>query len=101
MGWPSVYFSRSFLDGAPSAMVLGDNIFFGNGLPEAFAAAGAQAEGATVFGYHVDPERYGVVGFDIDGAVQSITEKPKVRVLTMRSPDCTLLMAQPLNVRNR
>lgn len=71
--------AEDFLDGAPSAMVLGDNIFFGNGLPEAFAAADAQAEGATVFGYHVsDPERYGVVGFDIDGAVQSITEKPKV-----------------------
>ena len=54
--------AEDFLDGAPSAMVLGDNIFFGHGLPEVLAAADAQENGATVFGYHVsDPERYGVV----------------------------------------
>ena len=71
--------AEDFLDGAPSAMVLGDNIFFGHGLPEVFAAAGAQSEGATVFGYHVsDPERYGVVAFDSEGTVQSIIEKPEV-----------------------
>ena len=71
--------AEDFLDGAPSAMVLGDNIFFGHGLPEALAAADAQTEGATVFGYHVsDPERYGVVAFDSEGTVQSIIEKPDV-----------------------
>ena len=70
--------AEDFLDGAPSAMVLGDNIFFGHGLPEVLVAADAQKEGATVFGYHVsDPERYGVVAFDDNGTVQSIIEKPK------------------------
>lgn len=70
--------AEDFLDGAPSAMVLGDNIFFGHGLPEMLAEAGAET-GATVFGYHVkDPERYGVADFDEDGKVRSIIEKPKV-----------------------
>ena len=70
--------AEDFLDGASSAMVLGDNIFFGHGLPEALAAADAQTNGATVFGYHVsDPERYGVVAFDEHGTVQSIIEKPE------------------------
>ena len=70
--------AEDFLDGAPSAMVLGDNIFFGHGLPEVLAAADAQTDGATVFGYHVsDPERYGVVAFDDNGTVQSIIEKPE------------------------
>lgn len=70
--------AEGFLDGAPSAMVLGDNIFFGHGLPEALAAADAQTNGATVFGYHVsDPERYGVVAFDENGTVQNIIEKPE------------------------
>ena len=69
--------AEDFLDGAPSAMVLGDNIFFGHGLPQVLAAANAQETGATVFGYHVsDPERYGVVDFDYDGTVKSIIEKP-------------------------
>ena len=71
--------AEDFLDGAPSAMILGDNIFFGHGLPEILADADAQDKGATVFGYHVsDPERYGVVGFDDAGEVQSIIEKPEV-----------------------
>ena len=71
--------AEDFLDGAPSAMILGDNIFFGHGLPEILADADAQDKGATVFGYHVsDPERYGVVGFDDAGKVQSIIEKPEV-----------------------
>ena len=70
--------AEDFLDGAPSALILGDNIFFGHGLPEVLAAADAKQNGATVFGYHVtDPERYGVVGFDNSGRVDSITEKPK------------------------
>lgn len=71
--------ARDFLAGAPSAMVLGDNIFFGHGLPEALSAAGAHEHGGTVFGYHVsDPERYGVVEFDAEGSVRSIVEKPDV-----------------------
>ena len=71
--------AEDFLDGSPSAMILGDNIFFGHGLPEILADVDAQDKGATVFGYHVsDPERYGVVGFDDAGKVQSIIEKPEV-----------------------
>jgi len=70
---------EAFLDGAPSAMVLGDNIFFGHGLPEMLAAADAKPDGGTVFGYRVsDPERYGVVGMDADGKVTQIIEKPAV-----------------------
>ncbi|MCH2076160.1 MAG: glucose-1-phosphate thymidylyltransferase RfbA [Rhodobacteraceae bacterium] len=70
--------ARDFLNGAPSAMVLGDNIFFGHGLPAQLEAADARPKGGSVFGYHVsDPERYGVVGFDGDGSVVSITEKPE------------------------
>lgn len=69
--------AEDFLAGAPSAMVLGDNIFFGHGLPEALAAADARATGGTVFGYRVaDPERYGVVDFAPDGSVRAIIEKP-------------------------
>jgi glucose-1-phosphate thymidylyltransferase len=70
--------ARDFLAGAPSAMVLGDNIFFGHGLPEILARADAQPAGGTVFGYHVaDPERYGVAAFDASGRVTGIVEKPK------------------------
>ncbi|MGK7651232.1 glucose-1-phosphate thymidylyltransferase RfbA [Roseovarius sp. B08] len=69
--------SENFLDGAPSAMVLGDNIFFGHGLPDQLAEASAQETGGTVFGYRVaDPERYGVVDFAPDGTVKTIIEKP-------------------------
>ncbi len=71
--------AEEFLDGAPSAMVLGDNIFFGHGLPEILAQADAQATGGTVFGYRVsDPKRYGVVDFDENGQARQIIEKPKV-----------------------
>ena len=71
--------AEEFLDGAPSALILGDNIFFGHGLPEVLAAANTKSNGATVFGYHVtDPERYGVVGFDEAGKATSIIEKPEV-----------------------
>jgi glucose-1-phosphate thymidylyltransferase len=70
--------TRDFLAGAPSAMVLGDNIFFGHGLPEILSRADTQDGGGTVFGYHVaDPERYGVAAFDADGRVTAIIEKPK------------------------
>lgn len=71
--------AEDFLDGAPSAMVLGDNIFFGHGLPDLLAAADQRPDGGTVFGYHVaDPERYGVVSFDDNGVAQKIIEKPAV-----------------------
>ncbi len=71
--------AEEFLSGAPSAMVLGDNIFFGHGLPDLMAEADQQMQGGTVFGYHVsDPERYGVVAFDGAGEVQAIIEKPEV-----------------------
>ncbi len=65
-----------FLNGAPSAMVLGDNIFFGHGLPKMLARADAQATGGTVFGYRVaDPERYGVLAYEGE-KVSQIIEKP-------------------------
>jgi glucose-1-phosphate thymidylyltransferase len=68
----------SFLEGGPAALILGDNIFFGNGLPALLAAATSRAVGATVFAYQVaNPERYGVIAFDHDGNATSIEEKPK------------------------
>jgi glucose-1-phosphate thymidylyltransferase len=70
--------AEGFLAGAPSAMVLGDNIFFGHGLSQLLAEAAAWETGGVVFGYRVaDPERYGVVDFAADGTVKSIIEKPK------------------------
>jgi glucose-1-phosphate thymidylyltransferase len=66
-----------FVAGGPSCLVLGDNIFFGHGLPEIMLSARARQHGATVFGYQVaDPERYGVVAFDADRRASSIEEKP-------------------------
>ncbi|MBN9018563.1 MAG: glucose-1-phosphate thymidylyltransferase RfbA [Rhizobiales bacterium] len=66
-----------FVAGSRSCLVLGDNIFYGHGLPELLAAATNRAEGATVFAYHVtDPERYGVVEFDASMHAVSIEEKP-------------------------
>ncbi len=71
--------AKDFLNGAPSAMVLGDNIFFGHGLPTMLEKADQQGAGGTVFGYHVaDPERYGVVAFDEAGKASAIIEKPPV-----------------------
>lgn len=68
---------EDFLDGHPAALVLGDNIFFGHDLQTLLHNANAQADGATVFSYHVhDPERYGVVEFDADKKAVSIEEKP-------------------------
>lgn len=65
-----------FVDGNPSAMVLGDNIFFGHNLPHLLDAANARKSGATVFAYHVQsPEAYGVVEFDANGRAVSIDEK--------------------------
>ena len=71
--------AEDFLAGAPSVLVLGDNIFFGHGLPEMLKRADEKDSGGTVFGYHVaDPERYGVVDFDAEGNAVSIIEKPEV-----------------------
>ena len=69
---------RDFIGGAPSALVLGDNIFYGHDFAGLLGSADAQTDGATVFAYHVhDPERYGVVEFDAAKRAVSIEEKPK------------------------
>ena len=66
-----------FLDGNPAALVLGDNIFYGQGFGQQLRNAVGRDSGATVFAYHVnDPERYGVVQFDADGIARNIEEKP-------------------------
>jgi glucose-1-phosphate thymidylyltransferase len=68
---------RRFVGQDPSVLVLGDNIFYGHGLPEQMRAAAARKAGATVFAYRVrDPERYGVVSFDAQGRALDIEEKP-------------------------
>lgn len=71
------HIGESFIDGHPSCLILGDNLFYGHGLPALLRDAGAVESGATIFGYHVpDPERYGVVEFDADNRAVSIEEKP-------------------------
>ncbi len=68
---------KSFLGTSSAALVLGDNIFYGHGLPQYLKSATDRASGATVFAYQVrDPERYGVVSFDADGQAVSLQEKP-------------------------
>jgi glucose-1-phosphate thymidylyltransferase len=68
---------EEFIGGDPSALVLGDNLFFGHDLPAMLKRADAREAGATVFAHHVtDPERYGVVGFDAGGNATSLEEKP-------------------------
>jgi len=68
---------EQFVGNSPSALVLGDNIFYGHDLSNLLESADAQTSGATVFAYHVqDPERYGVVAFDAKGKANSIEEKP-------------------------
>jgi glucose-1-phosphate thymidylyltransferase len=68
---------REFVGGRPSCLILGDNIFYGQGLSQMLARADARQTGASVFGYYVrDPERYGVAEFGSDGKVLSIEEKP-------------------------
>ena len=69
---------EEFLAGAPSCLVLGDNVLYGHGMSELLRASAVATSGATVFAYHVDnPQRYGVVGFDKAGHVESIEEKPR------------------------
>ena len=68
---------RDFIDNNHSALILGDNIFYGHGLPQLLSNANSRASGATVFAYHVtDPDRFGVVEFDDDSRAVSIEEKP-------------------------
>ncbi|HYA71690.1 MAG TPA: glucose-1-phosphate thymidylyltransferase RfbA [Roseiarcus sp.] len=67
-----------FVAGRPSALILGDNLFYGHGISDVFRAASGRKTGASVFAYHVqDPERYGVVEFDAQGQALSIEEKPR------------------------
>src|SRR3954447_18114425 len=69
---------REFIGSDSVALVLGDNIFYGHGLPEMLAKAATRKSGATIFGYVVNsPEQYGVVEFGADGLARSIEEKPK------------------------
>ncbi|MCY1164441.1 Glucose-1-phosphate thymidylyltransferase [compost metagenome] len=69
---------EKFIGDSPSALVLGDNIFYGHSLSQVLADADARTSGATVFAYHVtNPERYGVVAFDAEGKASSIEEKPE------------------------
>jgi|TARA_R110000823_G_scaffold103893_2_gene221566 glucose-1-phosphate thymidylyltransferase len=69
--------AEKFLDGAPAALVLGDNMFYGHDLVKSLKNANAQSAGGTVFGYHVsNPRSYGVVEFDANGTAISIEEKP-------------------------
>nr|WP_047575549.1 glucose-1-phosphate thymidylyltransferase RfbA [Methylobacterium sp. ZNC0032] len=73
------HIGADFVAGEPSALILGDNLYYGHSLPGMMARATARTTGATVFAYHVrDPERYGVVAFDASGKAISIEEKPKV-----------------------
>jgi glucose-1-phosphate thymidylyltransferase len=70
---------REFLDDQLSALVLGDNLFYGQGFQKMLAEANQQQQGATIFAYQVrDPQRYGIVEFDRDGKAVSIEEKPAV-----------------------
>ena len=72
------HIGRDFIGGAPSSLVLGDNIFYGHDLPALLREANARTQGASVFAYHVtDPERYGVVEFDGQHRAISIEEKPR------------------------
>jgi len=73
------HIGADFVGADPSALILGDNIFYGHGLTELLGAASARQEGATVFGYYVnDPTAYGVVSFDKNGKAETIEEKPAV-----------------------
>ena len=77
--------AEDFLNGSPSVLILGDNIFYGHSMREKLTSADSNKQGATVFAYRVhDPERYGVAEFDTNGKVTSLEEKPKPLSLIMR-----------------
>ena len=85
---------EEFIDGEPCALVLGDNIFYGNGLGRTLRKAATVEHGATVFGYYVDdPERYGVVEFDENKKAISIVEKPEHPASNYAVTECDLLVA--------
>ncbi len=68
-----------FIKGEPSVLILGDNVFYGHGLPDLLAPGHIQSTGATVFAYHVnDPQRYGIVEFNVSGRALSVEEKPRM-----------------------
>lgn len=71
------HIAAAFIDGKPSVLILGDNIFYGHGLPQMLSVADTRPTGASVFGYYVvDPTQYGVVSFDQNGRAETIEEKP-------------------------
>ena len=71
------HIGKDFIAGGPACLVLGDNLFFGHGMPAQLRAAARRPDGATIFGYYVkDPERYGVMEFDAQSQVISLEEKP-------------------------
>jgi glucose-1-phosphate thymidylyltransferase len=73
------HIGADFVRGGPSALILGDNIFYGHGLPQLLQRANARTDGASVFAYRVDnPQAFGVIEFDAEGKAVSIEEKPKV-----------------------
>ena len=84
------HIGADFIGDSPVALILGDNLFYGNELGSIVREAAARAEGATVFGYHVrDPERYGVVSFDDAGRAVSLEEKPAQPKSNFAVPGCT------------
>ncbi len=101
---------KRFIDGKPSALVLGDNIFYGHDFQSLLRSAAARSTGASVFAYHVqDPERYGVVAFDAAKRAVSIEEKPNAVAATMgenpRSTRyttvCTMMANMPIAVKKK
>jgi len=86
---------RDFVGKDPSALVLGDNVFYGHDFQKQLQSASMRTEGASVFAYHVrDPERYGVVEFDAKGRAISLEEKPLIPKSNYASPACTFTTMQ-------
>ncbi len=93
---------REFLGGAAAALVLGDNIFYGHGLPRYIQSASDRETGATIFAYQVrDPERYGVVSFDSSGKAQALQEKPAQPLSSYAVPGLYFYDSQVSEVASR